>query len=155
MHAWYFGHDFTFAVICFYQWFYVVDWWLFKVLCIGCMVFMVIEIFSLYQCVKNERQEVFGRFNEIGHYQPGMKFLAVFTLLGTCFTFAPRGIGFFATVVDPLNNPMFFVVGALCVVCSIRAIYLAWKLPALPEATTQQSASLDAPKPDATAVATE
>lgn len=187
MHAWYFGHDFTFAFICFNQWFFEIDWWLFKVLCIGCMAFVCIEIFSLYQTVKNERQEVFGRFmggapvseryawmrgligyaigvllfqglrvtvgdpmclflmmstnttlalmvqrryDEIGSYQPGMKFLAVFTLLGTIFTFAPRGIGFFATVIDPLNNPMFFAVGALCVATSIRAVWLAWRLPA-------------------------
>lgn len=185
MHEWYFGHDVTFAFICFNQWFFVINWWLFKVLAIGCMVFVGIEIFSLSMCVKNERQEVFGRFtngqpvskryawtrgligygigvllfqalrvtvgdplclflmmstnailalmtqrrfNEIGHYQPGMKFLAVFTLLGTIFTFAPRGIGFFASVVDPLNNPLFFCVGGLCVICAARAIYLAWKM---------------------------
>ncbi len=188
MHAWYFGHDFTFAFICFNQWFNVIDWWLFKVLAIGCMMFVGIEIFSLYHCVKNERQEVFGRFthgkpvskryawtrgllgyalglllfqslrvtvgdplclflmmstnailalmtqrrfDEIGHYQPGMKFLAVFTLLGTIFTFAPAGVGFFATVVNPLQDNMYFVaVGLVCVACAIRAIYLAWKFGA-------------------------
>ena len=70
------------------------------------------------------------RFDEIGHYQPGMKFLAIFTLLGTCFTFSPKGIGFFASVVDPLNNPLFFAVGALCIASSVRAIYLAWKMDA-------------------------
>ena len=185
MHAWYFGHDFTFAFICFYQWFFIIDFWLFKLLCIGCMCFVVIELVSLYLCVTNERQEVFGRFTngkpvskksawirgligyamgvlifqtlrvligdpmclvlmastntilalmvqqrytEIGHYQPGMKFLAIFTLLGTLFTFAPAGIGFFVTVIDPLNNPYYFVMGAVCVVCCIRAIYLAWKM---------------------------
>ena len=184
MHCWYFGHDFTFAFICFNQWFFQIDWWLWKVLCIGCMAFVGIEIFSLYQTVKNERDEVFGiftygkpvskktawalgllgfaigvllfqalrvtvgdplclflmmstnailalmvqrRFTQVGRYQPGMKFLAVATLLGTIFTFCPRGIGFFASVVDPLNNPFFFAVGALCVATSIRAIYLAWK----------------------------
>jgi hypothetical protein len=201
MHAWYFGHDVTFAFICFTMWFFEIGWWLFEVLCIGCMMFVGIEIFSLYQCVKNERQEVFGRFterqtgvskryawtrgligyaigvllfqairvtigdplclflmmstnailalmtqrryDEIGHYQPGMKFLAVFTLLGTCFTFAPRGIGFFATIVNPLdNNPLFFAVGALCIVCAIRAIYLAWTLKpeSLPQGSAQNQA---------------
>ena len=151
------------------------------------MMFVGIEIFSLWQCVKNERQEVFGRFtngkfvskkyawtrgligyaigvllfqalrvtvgdplclflmmstnailalmtqrryDDIGHYQPGMKFLAVFTLLGTIFTFSPKGIGFFASVVDPLSNPFFFAVGALCIITSCRAIYLAWKMDA-------------------------
>ena len=187
MHAWYFGHDVTFAFICFNMWFFEIGWWLFEVLCIGCMMFVCIEIFSLWQCVKNERQEVFGRFtngrpvskryawtrgligyaigvllfqalrvtigdplclflmmstnailalmtqrrfDEIGHYQPGMKFLAIFTLLGPCFTFSPKGIGFFASVVDPLNNPLFFAVGALCIASSVRAIYLAWKMDA-------------------------
>lgn len=32
-------------------------------------------------------------------------------------------------MIDPLNNPFFFAVGALCVACAIRAIYLAWTLP--------------------------
>lgn len=184
MHAWYFGHDVTFAFICFYQWFFVIDWWLFKVLAIGCMMFVGIEIFSLWQTVKNERQEVWGkylggktvtkkyawtrgligyaigvlffqsirviigdplclvlmmstnailalmtqqRFSQWGKYIPGMKFLAVFTLLGTCFTFSPKGIGFFTSMIPPLNTPFFFVVGAVCVVMAIRAIYFAWK----------------------------
>lgn len=184
-HCWYFGHDVTFGFICFSQWFFKIDWWLFRVLCIGCMIFVGIEIFSLWQCVKNERQEVFGRFtggksvseryawtrgligyaigvllfqalrvtvgdplclflmmstnatlalmvqrryDEIGHYQPGMKFLAWFTLFGTIFTFAPAGTGFFASVIPPLSNPMFFAVGAVCVLTSIRAVCNAYKL---------------------------
>ena len=211
MHAWYFGHDVTFAFICFHLWFFEIGFWLFEVLAIGCMMFVGIEIFSLYQCVKNERQEVFGRFtngkpvskryawtrgligyaigvllfqalrvtigdplclflmmstnailalmtqrryDEIGHYQPGMKFLAVFTLLGTCFTFAPQGIGFFATVVPTLqNNLMWEAVGLLCIATSIKAIYSAWTLKPLPEpagnpqaaqATAAASASAEA-----------
>ena len=72
------------------------------------------------------------RYDEIGHYQPGMKFLAVFTLLGTCFTFAPAGIGFFASVISPLNNVWFFAVGAVCVAASVRALYVAFKLAAKP-----------------------
>lgn len=185
MHAWYFGHDFTFAFICFDQWFNVVHWWLFDVLCIGCMMFVCIEGFSLYRCIRYERQEVFGRFtagrevtvryalirgligyaigvllfaalratigdpfclflmmstnailalmtqrrfDEIGHYQPGMKFLAWFTLLGTCFTFAPVGVGFFATMVPPLQGPWFTVIGLLCIASSVRAIWLAYRL---------------------------
>ncbi|MCD8317096.1 MAG: hypothetical protein LUB61_06820 [Eggerthellaceae bacterium] len=194
MHAWYFGHDFTFSIICWYQWWYVAQFWLFEVLAIGCIVFMGIEIFSLYQTVKNERQEVWGkylrgkkvsvgyawgrgicgyiigvlffqsirviigdpmclvlmsstnailammtqlRFSQVGHYQPGMKFLAIFTLLGTCFTFAPAGIGFFTTVINPLNTPFYFVIGAICILMSIRAIYLAWTLPKLDTAPAE------------------
>lgn len=187
MHAWYFGHDFTFAFICFNQWFSVVHWWLFEVLCIGCMVFVGIEVFSLYRCVRFERQEVFGRFtggrtvsvryavvrglvgyalgvvlfaalratigdplclflmmstnailalmvqrryDEIGRYQSGMTFLAWATLLGTLFTFMPAGIGFFATMVPPLQQPWFFVVGGVCVATSVRAILVARSLKA-------------------------
>lgn len=60
-HAWYFGHDITF-VLLFSQWFFVVDFWLFKVLWAGCVAFVGIEIYSLYLTVKNERQAVWGRF---------------------------------------------------------------------------------------------
>jgi hypothetical protein len=190
MHAWYFGHDVTFAFICFNQWFFQIRFWLFEVLAVGCMAFVGIEIFSLYQCVKNERQEVFGRFtngkpvskryawtrgligygigvllfqtlrftigdplclflmmstnailalmvqrryDEIGHYQPGMKFLAVFTLLGTIFTFAPQGIGFFATIVPTLQgNVLWEIVGLVCLACCVKAVYSAWTLKPLP-----------------------
>ncbi len=188
MHAWYIGHDFTFAIICWNQWFNEVGFWLFEVMAVACVAFIGIEIFSLWQCVKNERQEVFGpfkqgaevsereawvrgilgylvgillfqgirvligdplclvlmmstnailalmihrRFEQIGHYQPGMKFLGVFTLLGTCFTFAPVGIGFFATMIEPLRSPYFFAIGALCIFCAARSIWLAWRLPKL------------------------
>lgn len=60
-HAWYFGHDLTFSLL-FSQWFFVMDFWLFKVLCVGCMCFVGIEIFSLYRSVKFERNEIWGKF---------------------------------------------------------------------------------------------
>ena len=72
------------------------------------------------------------RYDEIGRYQPGMMFLAVFTLLGTCFTFAPDGIGFFASVVPTLqNNAMWEAVGVLCIATSVKAIWNAHSLKRL------------------------
>lgn len=60
-HCWYFGHDLTFSLL-FHQWFVEIGFWLFEVLCIGCMCFVAIEIFSLYSTVKNERQETWGKY---------------------------------------------------------------------------------------------
>lgn len=60
-HCWYFGHDLTFSLL-FHQWFVKIGFWLFEVLCIGCMCFVVIELCSLYMVVKNERQETWGQF---------------------------------------------------------------------------------------------
>ncbi len=185
MHCWYFGHDIVFSCL-FYQWFFEIGFWLFEVLCIGCMAFVCIEIFSLYRCVRYERQEVFGkyyqggevsvkaavvrgiigyaigallfccirlvlsdmmclilmastnailalmiqfRFNEIGKRQPGTILLAWMTLFGTLFTFAPAGIGFFTTCIAALNQPAYYIIGVMCVICAIRAIWLAYRLP--------------------------
>ncbi len=61
MHCWYFGHDITFSLL-FHQWFFEIGFWLFEVLCIGCMCFVLIEFFSLYRCIRYERQEVFGKY---------------------------------------------------------------------------------------------
>ena len=62
-HCWYFGHDIVFSLL-FYQWFNIVKFWLFKVMCIACMVFVLIEIFSLYRAVKYERQEIWGKYHK-------------------------------------------------------------------------------------------
>ncbi len=186
MHVWYFGHDFTFAFICYKMWFNTVHWWLFEMLCIGCMMFVCIEIFSIYRAIRYERQEIWGkyiggkevtvkyavvrgvlgyalgvvlfatlrymigdpfclflmmstnailamnvhrRFDEYGVSLPGAKFLTWMTLFGTIFTFIPKGIGFFATFVPPLQNWSFTLVGVICVLCSIRAIYQSNTLP--------------------------
>lgn len=61
-HCWYFGHDLIFSLL-FYQWFVTIDFWLFKVLCIGCMIFVGIELFSLYYSVKYERQNIWGKYS--------------------------------------------------------------------------------------------
>ena len=185
MHCWYLGHDLTFSLL-FNQWFHEVDFWLFKVLCIGCMCFVGIEIFSLYQTVKYERNEVWGKYHldgvvsekegwirgiggyivgfilfqvirlalgdvmclilmmstnatlaiasqfrleEVGKRKKGILALAWFTVFGTILTFCPKGIGFFATSIELLNAPWFFVLGALCTICAIRFLVLAYKLP--------------------------
>lgn len=62
-HAWYIGHDLTF-VLFFQKWFFIIDFWTFKVMWAGCLVFIGIELFTLYNTIKDdgERQEVFGRF---------------------------------------------------------------------------------------------
>lgn len=63
-HAWYIGHDLTF-VIFFNKWFKIIDFWTFKVMWAGCLVFVGIELFTLYRIIKDpgERQEVFGQWN--------------------------------------------------------------------------------------------
>jgi hypothetical protein len=184
-HCWYFGHDITFSLL-FAQWFYKIDFWLFKVLCIGCMIFVLIEIFSLYQSVKHERQEIWGKYykngkvtekiawirgivgyiigaalfmtirlaigdvtcfvlmmstnatlaivtqfrlEEVGIRQKGIIPLVWFTLLGTILTFAPPGIGFFSTAVSALDATWFYVLGVISILCALRYLVLAYRLP--------------------------
>ena len=62
-HAWYFAHDLVFVSL-FYQWFDVVDFWAFKVMWAGCIVFVFIEIYCLYRSVKYERQELWGKYSK-------------------------------------------------------------------------------------------
>ncbi len=185
MHAWYFGHDMLWA-LCFYQWFYEIDYWLFKIQWFAVVAFVFVELYSCYRAVRYERQEIWGKYyhgeevtlkrglfhaimgyaagfiifagirqligdpmflvlmmstnatlalclhlkiDETGISLPGTKAVSWFTLLGTCFTFAPAGIGWFATSVAQLDQPAFYIVGALSVLASIRAIYLSYKLP--------------------------
>lgn len=186
MHCWYFGHDMTFAFVCFPMWFFQVKFWMYDVMCIACMLFVCIELYTFYRAVRYERQEIFGRFtngkevtvryaltrgilgyaigfalfvalrhvvgdpfclflmmstnatlalmvhrryDEYGEAKRGAKFLAWFTLLGTCFTFAPAGIGLFASFVPPLNCWQFYMIGIICIVCAARAVWLSYKLP--------------------------
>lgn len=186
MHCWYFGHDLTFSLL-FKQWFSVMNFWLFKVMCIACMVFVGIEIVSFVYAVKYERQSIWGhyrragaevtlkegiirgvfgyamgvaifmtiriligdscclflmmstnatlamflqfRLEEMGEVQKGTRPLGWATLLGTILTFCPRGVGFFATAVPNLHQPAFYVVGAVCIICALRHMYLAYTMP--------------------------
>ena len=60
-HCWYFGHDITFSLL-FHQWFKVIGFWLFEVLCIGCMIFVLIEMVSLYYAIKYEKNWNWGKY---------------------------------------------------------------------------------------------
>jgi hypothetical protein len=185
MHAYYFGHDFTF-VLSFQLWFQALDFWLFKVLWAGCIVFCFIEFYSLYMTVKNERQEIFGRWfggREVSTGQawaagliayllgflvfyllriglgdtcclflmmstnwmvavfplfitltnkerhPRHIVLAILVIVGTCFTFSPEGIGFWATAAAAFRGPWFLCAGAIALVFSIVNTYAVLRLP--------------------------
>ena len=200
-HCWYFGHDVTFAFICFPMWFFEVKFWMYEVMCVACMLFVCIELYTFYRAVRYERQEIFGRFargkevtlrhalvrgsagylvglalfvalrdvvgdpfclflmmstnntlalmvhrryDEYGEVKRGAKFLAWMTLLGTCFTFAPAGVGLFASFVPPLDCWQFYLVGAICIVCAARAVRQCYRLPkskALQEAAEKKAAA--------------
>lgn len=185
-HCWYFGHDITFAFVCFPMWFFQVKFWMYEAMCIMCMLFVIIELYTFYRAVKYERQEIFGRFtggrevtlryaitrgaigyligvalfvalrevvgdpfclflmmstnctlalmvhrryDEYGEAKRGAKFLAWATLFGTCFTFAPAGIGLFASFVPPLDCWQFYMIGIICVICAVRAVWQSYSLP--------------------------
>lgn len=64
MHCWYFGHDLTFVLLM-RQWFNL-EFWLFKVLWAGCVVFVLIELYSLFLTVKHERHEFWGKYYKNG-----------------------------------------------------------------------------------------
>src|SRR5699024_9178432 len=60
-HAWYFGHDLTFSLL-FRQWFYQVHFWLFEVLWSGCVIFVCIELVSIFYSVKYERNTIWKKY---------------------------------------------------------------------------------------------
>lgn len=185
-HAWYIGHDLTF-VLLFDLWFHKVDFWLFKVLWAGCVVFVGIELWTLYLTVKHktERQEVFGRYTKgevtekqawirgLSGYALGIMLfyiiriaigdtmclalmmstnvivaiapaflaeergsrdghsvlLGIFVVLGTIFTFAPEGIGFWATAAEVFRQPWYWALGVIALAGSIRYLYVLHKFP--------------------------
>lgn len=69
------------------------------------------------------------RLEEVGFRQKGIIPLTWFTLLGTILTFSPPGIGFFATSVPALNSTWFYVLGCVSVLCAIRYLIVAYRLP--------------------------
>jgi len=185
-HAYYFGHDFTF-VLSFSLWFKEMDFWLFKLLWAGCVIFCFIEIFSLYMTVKNERDEVFGQYAKPGerisekqawgrgiasyiiaflifylariglgdtcclmlmmstnwivavfpqfivekrHSREGHSLiLGALVILGTIFTFAPQGIGFWATASSTFRGAWFNIAGIIALICAVRYFVLLLRLP--------------------------
>lgn len=184
-HCWYFGHDFTFAML-FKQWWNEVGFWLFKVMCIGCWLFVVIEIICLYLTVKYERNFNWGKYfkdkqvsekqawflgiagyaigliifaalrkllgdpmclflmsstlficgltlkyntKERKYINHGSKFLCIAALIAVFPAFLPPGIGLFTTMIPSLNQPAFYILGALAIVNAIDFIRLTWTLP--------------------------
>lgn len=184
MHAWYFGHDLTFSLL-FHQWFVTIHWWLFEVLWAGCVIFVGIELFSLFYSVKYERNIIWEKYTkqpvtvaqgwrygllgyalgfslfflirlglgdhlclilmmstnailalassfklqEIGDRRFGTVMLGWYTLAGTIFTFLPKGYGFFATLIPPLDGAWFSVLGVICVAFACRYLWYAYRLP--------------------------
>ncbi|WEV57152.1 hypothetical protein [Ligilactobacillus acidipiscis] len=185
-HAWYFGHDLTFSLL-FRQWFYQVHFWLFEVLWAGCVIFVGIELVSIFYSVKYERNIIWKKYlkhdvslregwtygtityltgfalfaliraalgdvmclilmmstnatlalvtsfklQETNQRQKGTIALGWFIVLGTIFTFMPKGIGFFATAIPALNHLWFYLLGVVCVLYSIRYLWVGLKLPKL------------------------
>ena len=184
-HCWYFGHDLTYAAL-FNMWWNQIGFWLFKVLNIGCMLFCVIELVSLYYAVKYEKNwnwgkyyngrsvpmknawahgivgyvlgvalfatirkiigdpmifvlmastlVVFGltlRFNtkERRYVRSGHKMLAIASIFQVAFCFMPPGIGLFTTVVPSLNQPAFYILGVVAMICTFDFVRLAFTLP--------------------------
>lgn len=60
-HCWYFGSDVAFGVILFRQWLDI-GWWFWIALGAFNMVFVFVELWTLYITVKNERQAIFGKY---------------------------------------------------------------------------------------------
>ena len=102
MHAWYIGHDFTF-VLFFNKWFNIIDFWAFKVMWAGCIVFIGIELFTLYSTIKNEeeRNEVFGVYTGGKLVTTGQAWAR--GLIGYAF-----GIFLFYTLTVALRDPCVF-----------------------------------------------
>lgn len=61
MHAYYLAHDFLFVTL-FYQWFHEYDSIVFQVVWLGMVAFNIFEIHALYEAVKYEHQETFGKY---------------------------------------------------------------------------------------------
>ncbi|WP_386695281.1 hypothetical protein [Lonepinella sp. MS14435] len=61
MHCFYLAHDFLFVTL-FYQWFHEYDSLVFQVVWLGMVAFNIFEIHALYEAIKYERQETFGKY---------------------------------------------------------------------------------------------
>lgn len=184
-HAWYIGHDLTF-VLSYDVWFNQMDFWLFRVLWLGCIAFVGIEILTLYRTVKYERQEVFGKYihgreitekeawcrgiigyilgiiffytiriaigdscclalmmstnaivaifpsflmEERGSREGQSVVLGILVVIGTLFTFAPQGIGFWATAAPVFREPWFICIGIVSIIGSIRYLVVIHRYP--------------------------
>ncbi|WP_350455358.1 hypothetical protein [Slackia heliotrinireducens] len=120
-HAWYIGHDFTF-VMFFQKWFFIIDFWTFKVMWAGCLIFIGIELFTLYNVIKDdgERQEVFGRY-KTGKGSISKQEAWVRGLIGYAF-----GIVLFYTLTVALGDPCcFFLTMSTNFIVAIFPAFLA------------------------------
>lgn len=93
-HAWYFAHDLTF-VLLFHQWFYEVDFWTFKVMWAGCIVFVFIELYCLYRSVRYERDELWGTYSDgpVSERSAWTRGIAYYLLAFALFVIARIAIG--------------------------------------------------------------
>lgn len=66
---------------------------------------------------------------QVGKSLPGYKFLSIMTVVTVITTFLPAGIGWFTTVVDALNSPAYYALGAISLAYSIRFVYQAFTYP--------------------------
>ncbi|MDE1178301.1 MAG: hypothetical protein PW789_17135 [Edaphobacter sp.] len=61
MHAFYLAHDFLFVTLA-HQWFVRYHSLPFQAVWLGMAAFNVFEVYSLYEAIKHERQETFGKY---------------------------------------------------------------------------------------------
>lgn len=184
-HAFYFAHDVNF-VFLFDTMFNQTGFWIFKLMWAGCVAFIFIEILSLYLAVKNERQEVWGKYvhdgkvtekqawqmgiflyiailaivtcirigtgdvmcfflmmltNAITAIMPSFLvqernsreghsiILSFFIMINVSLTFAPQGIGMWATLAPVFREPWFFALGAISLLFAIRYLVVQLRLP--------------------------
>lgn len=69
------------------------------------------------------------KLQEMGTRRFGTIMLGWYTLAGTIFTFLPKGYGFFATLIPPLDGWWFEVLGVICVLMACRYLIIAYRLP--------------------------
>lgn len=184
-HAVYFAHDVNFVCLFDVMW-NQTGFWLFKLMWVGCIAFIFIELFSLYLAVKHERQDIWGKTvhdgpvtekqawmkgiflylamlailtcvrigigdvmcfffmmctNAITAFMPSFLaqergsreghsiLLGVFILINCSLTFAPQGIGMWATLAPCFREPWFFALGILSILFAIRYIVVLARLP--------------------------
>ncbi|MBQ6585706.1 MAG: hypothetical protein IJH83_02735 [Coriobacteriales bacterium] len=115
-HAFYIGADFTFAVIAFKQWLEI-GWLFWILLCIGNWVFIVVEIWSLHNCIKNERQATFG------WYKKGEEVSKGYAWARALISYA-IGIIFCGCLRAILGDPMVLIIFLLtsCVCCVVSPL---------------------------------
>lgn len=62
MHTFYLAHDFLFVTL-YHQWFVEYDSLAFQAVWLGMVAFNFFEIYALYEAIKHERQDAFGKYH--------------------------------------------------------------------------------------------